>query len=114
MKETIQVSDFWNSAVGVESMNEELTDTDEAKAWMICTYFCSYEAEDCWSDCEDFPYKFIKRYTEKLDYGVERYYGIYERKSDGKLFKIWVDDYEEVCDELVEVIRKTVTKEVFE
>ena len=109
MREKIKMEDFYAEAAALESMNEELTDSSESMAWMICVYFCT--SGDYFSDIDEFPYKRVDQFEERGEYGM-RYYGIWERKSDGKLFSVWCEDYEEYPDEILEVFKKeeTVTK----
>lgn len=111
MKERIKLEDFYAEAAAIESMNEELTDANESMEWMVCVYFCSPTAE-CWKNEPDFPYKYLTTFEECREYDT-LYTGIYERKSDGKLFMIW-STYDECCEELVEVNKKTTTIDTYQ
>lgn len=113
MKEKIKLETFIEQAKAVEDMNEELSDllNDEGRAWSLKVYFIDEHMAHCW-DKEEFPYDFVDTYEEYNDEAYETtYYGIWQRRSDNKYFRIW-SDYDTCCDELTEVTRtlEEVTK----
>ena len=78
---------------------------------MITAYLC-VDSDVAWEDKADFPYEFVDKYQERDGY-YTRYYTIWKRKSDGKLFKIW-GTYDETCKVLWEVTKKTKTTITYE
>jgi hypothetical protein len=70
----------------------------------------------------NFPYKSIKSWRERGDGRDESYsYSVFERKSDGKLFLIWIHDDGQIgpsalscCEYAEEVKKKKVTSSTYE
>jgi hypothetical protein len=59
---------------------------------IISEYIMSDHYWDYWSEDKNFPYKYIKSWCEPGSGHEETCFCVIKRKSDSKLFKIWMHD----------------------
>lgn len=96
LKERIKTSDFIEE---VKKVDEEFTEECESETpknavstYLLDTYF-SMDKYYTWSKDKSFPYKLIDIQEEKGDgKDEETVTGIFQRKSDGKCFALWMRD----------------------
>lgn len=94
-KERIDINDFIND---VKKADEEFAEycNDERPKIAVSDYVLGAEPNEkyfAWQKSKDFPYKLVDKYSEMGDgKDEETQFGIFQRKSDGKLFILWMHD----------------------